>query len=148
MVVALTSNSSIQAYFETEAIARSFIDAAASAAKMAGIILEDRGDRGFFVSDLTPTQAQALGKTRIDGALVTMIAVGGPAENSGLLFLNLITDVDGVKVRNADHFISILNGAAPGSTLTFSCLERAEATEGDATAPLWKTKTIVWKKGT
>jgi S1-C subfamily serine protease len=96
---------------------------------------------------LTPAQARVLGKSRIEGALVTLIAYGGPADSAGLRFLDLITEVDGVKVRNADHLVSILGSAAPGATLTFACLVRAEAADGAAPAGAWTTKTVAWTKG-
>jgi hypothetical protein len=142
VVVTLASDSAYQISFETEAYARSFIDAVASACKAAGIKLADREGRGFVVSDLTPVQLQALGKGRLESALVTMIAYGGPAEKAGLRFLDLITEVDGVKVRNADHLNSVLDAAAPGATLTLSCLERGEGVEGGAAAPVWIPKAV------
>lgn len=142
-LVAMTLEATtLQAYFKTEAEARLFIDAAVSAARMAKVTLEDKEKRGFYVSDLTPAQAQALGKPRIDSALVTMLAYGGPAEKAGILFLDLITEVDGVKIRNADHFASILDAAAPGSTLRLSCLERTEVTVDGVKDYVWKDKTI------
>lgn len=146
VVVNLTTQGVIQAYFETEGQARAFIDAAASVAKAAGIELEDKGKRGFAVSDLTPAQAQALGKSRIDSALVSMIAYGGPADQAGLRYLDLITEVDGVKVRNADHFVSILDAAPPGAELELTCLERVEETVDGAPARVWKPRTVVWKQ--
>ncbi len=147
VVVGLTTDNVVQFYFETEAQARSFIDAVASVAKASGASLEDTGGNGFFVSDLTPAQAQALGKSRIEGALVTMLAYGGPAELAGLRYLDLITEVDGEKVRNADHLFSILDSAAPGTTLAFACLERAEAADAASPARAWTPKTVVWEKG-
>lgn len=51
------------------------------------------------------------------------------------------------KVRNADHLVSLLDAAAPGASLTLTCLERGEAAESDSAAPVWKPKTVVWKKG-
>jgi hypothetical protein len=146
VVITLATQGVIQAYFGAEAQARSFIDAAASAAKTAGTVLEDKEKRGFAVSDLTPAQAQALGKSRIDSALVSMIAYGGPAEQAGLRFLDLITEVDGVKVRNADHLMSILDSAPPGTGLSLTCLERVEAAEGGVAIRVWKPRTVVWKQ--
>jgi hypothetical protein len=145
LVTITLAAANLQAFFKTEADARSFIDAATSAAKMADVKLEDKEKRGFAVSDLTPAQAQALGKTRIDSALVSMIALGGPAEKTGLLFLDLVTEVDGLKIRNADHFSSILDAVAPGSILKLSCLERTEVMEGGTHSYLWKAKIIDWK---
>lgn len=147
VVINLTTQGVMQIYFETEAYARAFIDAAASVAARSGISIEEKETRGFVVSDLTPAQVQALGKPRLESALVSMIAYGGPAESAGLRFMDLITDVDGVKVRNADHLVSLLDAAAPGTSLTLTCLERGEAAESDSAASVWKPKTVVWKKG-
>ena len=145
VVVNLTTQGIVQVYFEAEAQARAFIDAAASIAKAAGVALEDKEKRGFAVSDLSPAQAQVLGKSRVDSALVTMIAYGGPAEQAGLRFLDLITEADGVKVRNADHLVSLLDSAAPGTVLNLTCLERVEVTESGASTRVWKPRTVVWK---
>ncbi len=147
VVVNLSAQAVIQVYFETEANGRAFIDAAASVAKMEGIALKDIEKRGFVVSDLTPAQIQALGKSRVENALVTMIAYGGPAEQAGLRLLDLITEVDGVKVRNADHFVSILDAAAPGASLSLTCLERAEEAGNGVPTSVWKPKTVTWKSG-
>ncbi len=147
VVVTLASESSYRISFETEVNARSFIDAVASSCRAAGIELEDKDRRGFFVSDLTPSQIQALGKGRLESALVTLIAYGGPAETAGIRFLDLITEVDGVKVRNADHLVSILDAAAPGATLALTCLERKEETEGGAASFVWKPRTVLFRTG-
>jgi S1-C subfamily serine protease len=145
VVINLVSKGIIQVYFENEANARSFIDAAASVARIKGITLENKEKLGFAVSDLTPAQMQALNRSHIDSALVSMIAYGGPAEKAGLRFLDLITDVDGVKIRNADHLASILDSAVPGSSLSLTCLERTEPAEGPVQNRIWKSKTVVWK---
>ncbi|MBP7706800.1 MAG: PDZ domain-containing protein [Candidatus Aminicenantes bacterium] len=145
VTVNLTTQSVIQVYFESETLARAFIDAAASAANLAGITLEEKLGRGFAVSDLTPVQAQALGKSRVDSALVSMLAFGGPAEMAGLRLFDLITEVDGVKVRNADHLVTILDAAPPGAELRLTCLERVEAADGEGAARVWKPRTVVWR---
>jgi hypothetical protein len=147
VVINLSAQAVIQVYFETEANGRAFIDAAASVAKMEGVALKDIEKRGFVVSDLTPAQIQALGKSRVENALVTTIAYGGPAEQAGLRLLDLITEVDGVKIRNADHLMSILDAAAPGTLLSLTCLERAEEVRNGVPTSAWKPKTVTWKSG-
>lgn len=132
----------LQFYFKTEAEARKFVDILASCRKLAGISELPRSRTGFSVSDLTPAQADALGKTRIDSALVTRLAADGPGEIAGLDFLDLITEVDGVKVRNAGHFNSIIEAAAPGTMLKLACLERTIVTEGDQKKFVWTPKTV------
>lgn len=132
----------LQYYFKTEAEARKFADILASCRKLAGISALPRSRTGFAVSDLTPAQADALGKTRIDSALVTRLAADGPGEIAGMAFLDLITEVDGVKVRNAGHFNSIVEAAAPGTVLKLACLERTTVVEGDQKKFVWTPKTV------
>lgn len=132
----------MQFYLKTEAEARKFADILASCRKLAGISAVPQSRTGFSVSDLTPAQADVLGKTRIDNALVTRLAADGPGEMAGVVFLDLITEVDGVKVRNAGHFNSIVEAAAPGAVLKLACLERTIVMEGDQKKFVWTPKTV------
>lgn len=145
LVLLLMPAGNLQVYFKTEAEARSFMDAAASCPNLAGTPMGRLNKMGFLTSDLTPAQAEALGKKRIDNALLTSMAYDGPAEKAGLLFLDLITAVDGVNVRNADHLYSLLEAAAPGTILKLGCLERTEVTIDAHKDYVWKQKTIELK---
>lgn len=135
-------NSEFRMYFKTEAEARKFVDVIASCLKLAGLPAAPQSRTGLRVSDLSSTQADVLGKTRIDNALVTWLAADGPGEKAGAAFLDLITAVDGVNVRNADHFNTMVEAAAPGAVLKLSCLERTTVVEGDKRKFVWMPKTV------
>ncbi len=131
-----------QFYFDTQGKARRFMDILASLRKLADLPALPRDRFGFRTLDLTPAQADALGKSRIENALVSVVYSGGPAEAAGVNFLDLITAVNGVKVRNAGHLDSILSDTKPGAPLRLSCLERSAAVNGDAKTRAWKPKVV------
>lgn len=137
-----TTSSANQVYFKTEAQARSFIDAALSCAKLAGQKIEKPGALGFRFADLTPDQAQALGKDRIDSALVTFVALDGPAEKAALKFLDIITEVNGAKLRHADQLAEILETVSPGAVLKFACLTRTREEGDSGVTYVWKPKNV------
>lgn len=127
----------------SEAEARAFIDAVYSCAKLAKVKLEDTVKTGFFVFDLTAAQAQALGKTRIDNALVISVAAGGPGGKAGIAFMDVISEVNGEPLRSAAHFYSMIRQLAPGSIVKFGCLTRTEViTESGSKSFIWKPKTV------
>ncbi|MFH1094305.1 MAG: PDZ domain-containing protein [Candidatus Omnitrophota bacterium] len=124
-------------YFKNEDFARRFGNAVASFLAQKGFILK-LSKLGLSYSDLTPAQAEALGKTRIDNVLVTLVAIDGPADKANIQPLDVITEVNGVKVRNLSHFSSLMEGIASGTKITLTCLRRTEVVEKDQKQFDWK----------
>jgi len=127
--------------FSNEEDSRIFGNVLASSCKLAGLTLHTP-KMDFAVGNLTPAQAEAMDKTQLENVLVTMLAAGGSSEKSGIKVSDVITEVDGVWVRNASHFNSLIGEAAPGSTIKLTCLERVETTVDGHTATEWKPKTV------
>lgn len=130
-------------YLKTEAEARKLADMVVSCRKLDKLPELSQSKLSFTTADLTPAQVDALGKTRLDSVLVTNVALDGPADKANLLFLDIITEVNGVKVRNAGHFDSLIEAAAPGSALKLSCLTRTKVAGGDQKTYVWNPKTVV-----
>jgi len=131
------SNYLYQFYFKDEDFARRFANAAASVLAQKGLILK-LTKLGLSYADLTPEQAEALGKTRIDSVLVTLVAIDGPADKANIQPLDVITEVNGVKVRNKSHFSSLVEGIAPGAKVSLTCLRRTEVAGKDQKQFDWK----------
>ena len=124
-------------YFKDEYFARRFGNAIASILMQEGLILQ-LPKLGFSYADLTPAQAEALGKTRIDSVLVTLVAIDGPADKANIQPLDVITEVNGIKVRNLSHFSSLIEGIASGTKVKLTCLRRTEVKEKDQKQFDWK----------
>ena len=124
-------------YFKDEDFARRFGNAVASILVQKGLILK-LPKLGLSYADLTPAQAEALGKTRIDNVLVTLVAIDGPADKANIQPLDVITEVNGVKVRNFSHFSSLVEGIASGTKVTLTCLRRIEVEDKGQKQFDWK----------
>lgn len=57
-----------------------------------------RGWLGVIVQEISPEISQSLGLESTDGALISDLAPGGPAENAGLKRGDIIIEVDGKKI--------------------------------------------------
>ena len=60
-----------------------------------------RGRLGVLIQDLTPELAEALGLGIMDGAVITRIEPGSPAEEAGLQAGDVVVEVEGVAVTGA-----------------------------------------------
>lgn len=87
-----------------------------------------RGYLGVTVQRISPTMAKALGLTNPSpgiaptGALVANVIAGGPADHAGIRSGDIITSVNGVKVKN-DHDVVMQTVAnKPGSRIVIQVL--------------------------
>lgn len=58
-----------------------------------------RGQLGVYIQDVTPDLAKALDLTRTSGAVITKVAKGSPAEQSGLEIGDVIIAVNGTEIN-------------------------------------------------
>jgi hypothetical protein len=127
--------------FGTEGFARRFMDSVASVLLQKALRLAFP-KFGLVAENLTPEQAEALGKTMIESVLVKSVAIEGPADKAGITPLDVIVAVDGVKVRNTSHFSSIEASIASGSTVSVALLQRAEVPDSNPKQYVWNPKTV------
>ena len=74
-----------------------------------------RGYLGLQVaSSFEPADAARLGLNRVQGALVELVYPGTPAALAGLRTNDVVLEVDGVTVRNENHFINLISGLPAG----------------------------------
>jgi hypothetical protein len=110
-------------FFRNEDAARAFINAVASALKQRELSI--RFSRfGLMWENVTPAQADELGRPGGAGVLVTSVAINGPADRAGIRPLDVVLEADGVQVKNVSHFSMLLDGKAPGTKATLFMLRR------------------------
>lgn len=79
---------------------------------------EERAWLGVLAGNVDPTIAAELDlPTDLEGALITEIVTGAPAEEAGLKPGDVITAIDGEEVLSNDDLTTILTERAPGETV-------------------------------
>ncbi|HVV23787.1 MAG TPA: trypsin-like peptidase domain-containing protein [Pseudonocardiaceae bacterium] len=74
---------------------------------------------GVKVEDNTPTQG---GQPSIlpNGALITQVTAGGPADKAGLKAGSVVVKADGRQVTSSDGLVAAVHAAAPGDKMTLT----------------------------
>jgi serine protease Do len=100
--------------------------------------------RGYLGLQMAPTldaqTALKLGLTRLRGALVESTYAGGPAVRGGVQAGDLIQKVDGIEVRDENHFINIVGSLPIGHTLRLTVWRNKQAKAVDLTISDWPRK--------
>ncbi len=60
------------------------------------------------LEDLTPETAEELGARKLEGAVVSSVAYGGPADTAGLMRGDIILEVDRKSIKDADSFFDLV----------------------------------------
>jgi hypothetical protein len=128
-------------FFGTEDAARNFINAVASLLKQRGINLTF-SRFGLMWENVTPAQAADMGKQSGESVLVTMVAIAGPADRAGIRPLDVVLEVNGVKVKNFSHFSLLLDGMASGTKASLVLLRRLKAPDMYPEQNVWNTMTV------
>lgn len=104
-----------------------------------------RGRLGVEMQDLTPTLSESLGVT--EGAVVTNVMKGSPAEKAKLQVKDVITKVNGKPIKTGSDLRRNMWATAPGTTVTLTVMrnkksiqvpvtiEEAKAEEEEAEKP-------------
>ncbi len=87
-----------------------------------------RGWLGVVARDLSPALRRELGLPQ-EGVVVTGVVADGPAEAAGIRAGDVITDVDGNRIVDAQALLAITTMAAPGSEVLVRGLRDGEAFE-------------------
>jgi len=139
--VNLLARSLYSFFFWTEDSARSFINAVTSAIRQRGLGLAF-SRFGLMWENVTPAQAAELGRPVGGGVLVTMVAVGGPADQAGIRPLDAVLEVNGLQVKNFSHFSLLLDGIAPGAKASLVLLRRLKVPGLYPEQYEWKAMTV------
>ncbi len=80
------------------------------------------GYMGIGISDVTPENAKFFHVENNEGALVTQVESGSPAEKAGLKVGDVITELDGQKVSDASQLQIEVGQKQPGSSIKLQVL--------------------------
>jgi len=128
-------------FLRTEDSARNFINAVASALRQRGMNIPF-SRFGLMWENVTPAQAADIGKPGGESVLVTRVAVAGPADRAGIRPLDVVLEVNGVKVKNFSHFSLLLEGSAPGTKASLALLRRYKDPNLAPEQNVWNTLTL------
>jgi hypothetical protein len=128
-------------FFRTEESARGFINAVASLLAERGFVLK-LSRFGMMWENITLAQATDMGRTEAGGVLVTNVAIAGSAERGGIRPLDVILEVDGVKVKNFSHCLQLLDSVAPQAKAKLLLLRRLRAPDRYPEASPWDFLTL------
>ncbi|MDZ4662689.1 MAG: trypsin-like peptidase domain-containing protein [Pseudomonadota bacterium] len=92
-----------------------------------------RGWLGIGISNLSPELAEQLGVKEDDGALVQHIEDGQPADKAGLKVYDVVTEVNGKLVLNANELMSNIGSVPIGQTVKLKVIREGKAKEIVAT---------------
>jgi len=82
----------------------------------------ERGRIGVSIQDLTPDLAAAFGLDTLEGALITSVERGSPAEQAGLRRGDLVIALDGEAIRNATNLRNRVGLVRPGQSVKLTVL--------------------------
>ena len=100
-----------------------------------------RGYLGLqMAATLDAQTALRLGLTRLRGAMVESTHPNGPAARGGLTAGDVIQKVDGIEVRDENHFINIVGSLPVGHTLRLTVWRNKQAKAVDLTISDWPRK--------
>jgi membrane-associated protease RseP (regulator of RpoE activity) len=105
-----------------------------------GANIASRAILGVSVANVDDAAKQKYSLNTTDGALITNVNSGGPADKAGLKVGDLITSVNGTAVKNADDLQNAIKNSKPGDSVTVQyqrggASQSASVTLGSFTGP-------------
>jgi len=88
-----------------------------------------RGYLGIQINNLTWNQARAFGLESTDGALVASVEADTPAGEAGVHHGDIITAVDGRKIKTTRDLINYVANKGPGSSVNLDVLRNGKPVE-------------------
>jgi serine protease Do len=92
-----------------------------------------RGFLGITVADVSPEAAEAFGLDGTDGALVSAVTPGTPAEKADLQVGDIVLRVDGLAVSNTRSLIDYVSAQGPDVEVELDVLRDGETIRRDVT---------------
>ena len=86
----------------------------------------ERGFLGVYIQDLTPALAKELGLKVKEGALITQVMPGTPAEKAGLKEKDVIISYNGKPVRNASDLKNYVLLTKPGTKVILKIIRNGK----------------------
>lgn len=86
-----------------------------------------RGWLGILPGDIDNNMAEALDLSSTDGVLVESVEADSPAEDGGLKVGDVIIEVDGENIKDAQHFRFIIADAGPNSKIKMKIIRDGDS---------------------
>ncbi|PMP67468.1 MAG: serine protease [Thermodesulfobacterium geofontis] len=86
----------------------------------------ERGYLGVYIQDLTPTLAKELGLKTTEGALITDVRPGSPAEKYGLKEKDVVISYNGKPVKNASELKNYVILTKPGTEVEIGIIRNGK----------------------
>jgi Do/DeqQ family serine protease len=104
-----------------------------------------RGWLGVSIQNLTPELAKSLGIKETEGALISGIESGSPADKAGFKRGDLITEMNGKKIADVTSLRNMVAVTAPGTRVDFKIIRNNKEESITATLGEYKEKQIIKK---
>lgn len=85
-----------------------------------------RGYLGVAVGDLDRDAAEAFGLSSTDGAMVTQVISGQPADKAGVNHGDIVLAVDGKPIKNTRELIDYVSSKTPGESVALDVLRNGK----------------------
>ena len=85
---------------------------------------ESRGWLGVYAQDMTRRLARSMDVKTEKGALVSDLMKESPAEDAGIQQEDIIVEIDGTVIANAEHLIDAVREKKPGTTITLVVMRK------------------------
>jgi len=104
-----------------------------------------RGWLGVSIQNLTPELAKSLKITETEGALISGVEKGSPADKAGLKRGDLIIELDAKKVHDSTSLRNMISATAPGTSITLKIIRDGKEQAVVVKLGEYKEKKIVKK---
>ena len=93
-----------------------------------------RGWLGVAIQSIDPQLAESLGLKSTNGVIITNIIVNGPADKAKLTRGDVITEINGVEIKNVRHALNTISLSKPGDKLTIEGVRQGKVFDAIAVA--------------
>ena len=90
-----------------------------------------RGWLGVSVRDITPPMAKAYGVKGSEGVMINDVFKGDPADKAGIKRGDVVVEINGQKVKNANDFVQKVRTLAPNSTTKLQVIRKGRTINFD-----------------
>ena len=88
-----------------------------------------RGWLGVEIQAITPELAESFGLKDQQGAIIAGVLRGGPADKAGLKAGDILTEVNGSKVKDANEALNLIAHMAPGDSVKLHAMRNGKSIE-------------------
>src|SRR4030042_4856063 len=88
---------------------------------------------GIGLQDLTPELMKSFNVEEKEGAVISQVFEGSPAEKSGLKVGDIVVEIDGKKIKNSQDVVSEVLKKQVGQKIEITLIREGKRMEGDAT---------------